>query len=539
MKELLNLRNVNMQNILIITLPFFLLGTFLGWIFRLIYSKTQLSSIESRAKEIDKHAGELIKSAELHSKELIKSAKLESENIKKQKILEFREQLQRERSKQEEDIKLQRQEVQAIEKRVIRREEFLDEKQIAQERKEQSLNGRKKHLDDTYENLKKREKLVQKELEEVAQMSQDEARRIMFANLEEKLKKERQEYVNKVEQETYHFAEKKSKEILVSVMQRIASEVSSEFTTLTVDLPSEEMKGRIIGKEGRNVKSFEVMTGVNLIIGDAPDSVGISCFDPVRREIARQALERLVSDGRINPGKIEETVKRVSNDIEQFMFDQGERVLYDLKMRIKPDAIKLFGSMYFRTSYGQNMLFHTKEVILIAEMIARELGANVDVVKRGALFHDIGKAIDTNSGISHVEIGIDIAKKLNEDPDVINAIAAHHGEVPYSCIESVIVQIADTISASRPGARREVLETYIRRLEQFEKIAKSFEGVEKSYAIQAGRELRILVDHNKVNDNEAKDIARKIAEKIENEVKYPGYIKITMIRETRIVEYAK
>lgn len=489
-------------------------GVISGWIFRYVFSRFRFSSIEQKMKQ------------------LVESANVEAVNLKKEKLLEAQSEILKEKKEQEREIRNQRNEQQKIERMLFRKEEQLDSKIDQYDKKLSSVNKKIKQNEENSLKLKQ-------ELERIAKITYDEAREMILQDLESKLIKEKQEYINKVEQETYHLAEKKSKEILVSVMQRISSETTSEFTTVNVILPSEEMKGRIIGKDGRNVKAFESMTGVNLIIGDSPDTIGVSCFDPIRREVARRALERLVTDGRINPTRIEDVVKKVSDELEQFMYEQGSQVLYDLKVRMKPELIKLLGSMYFRTSYGQNMLYHSKEVALLGEMIAIELGADKEIVKRGALLHDIGKAISTNNGVSHVEIGVDIAKRLGEDTRVVNAIAAHHGEVPFNSIESVIVQISDTISASRPGVRREVLESYIKRLEQFENIAKEFDGVEKAFAIQAGRELRILVDHMKVDDQEARRIAREIANKIENEVKYPGSIKITMIRETRITEYAK
>jgi ribonuclease Y len=300
------------------------------------------------------------------------------------------------------------------------------------------------------------------------------------------------------------------------------------------------MKGRIIGREGRNIRALETLTGVDIIIDDTPEAVVISCFDSVRREIAKIALERLIMDGRIHPARIEEIVNKVSKEISQRIFEEGERVLFDLGIHnIKQDGIRALGRLYFRTSYGQNVLGHSKEVALIAGVLAAEVGANKELARRAALLHDIGKGSETDSDLSHAELGMDIARKMGEDPRVINAIGAHHGDIEPSCIESVIVQIADAISAARPGARRESIDNYIKRLENLENIAANFAGVDKSYAIQAGRELRIIVDDKSVNDEQSKVLAKQIAQKIETDLRYPGRIRVTIIRETRVIEYAR
>jgi ribonuclease Y len=307
-----------------------------------------------------------------------------------------------------------------------------------------------------------------------------------------------------------------------------------------VTLPNDEMKGRIIGREGRNIRTLETLTGVDVIIDDTPEAVVISCFDPVRREIAKISLERLITDGRIHPARIEEIVQKVTKEISQKIFEEGEKVLFDLGLHnMNQEAIKTLGRLYFRTSYGQNVLYHSKEVAVISGMLAAEIGANREIAKRGALLHDIGKGVESDSDLNHAEIGMDLARKLGEDPRVINAIGSHHNDVEPSCIESVLVQIADAISAARPGARRETLDNYIKRLENLESIAEGFSGVEKAYAIQAGRELRIIVNHEAVNDDQSKDLAKLIAKKIETDLRYPGRIKVTIIRETRIVEYAR
>ena len=346
--------------------------------------------------------------------------------------------------------------------------------------------------------------------------------------------------MNKIEQDAQLSAEKKAREILVSTIQRIATETTSEVTVSTVSLPSDEMKGRIIGREGRNIRALETLTGVDIIIDDTPEAVVISCFDPVRKEIAKIALERLITDGRIHPARIEEVVQKVTKEIQQKIYEEGEKVLFDLGIHnMSQNGIRALGRLYFRTSYGQNVLYHSKEVALIAGMLAGELGCNRELAKRGALLHDIGKGAESDSDQNHAEIGMDMARKMGEHPVVVNAVGSHHNDIEQTSIESVIVQIADAISAARPGARRETVDNYVKRLENLEAIAEKFNGVQKAYAIQAGRELRILVNNEKIPDQEVKELARKIAKQIESDLRYPGRIKITMIRETRIVDYAR
>ncbi|MDR0623565.1 MAG: ribonuclease Y, partial [Treponema sp.] len=341
-------------------------------------------------------------------------------------------------------------------------------------------------------------------------------------------------------QEANLAGEKKARDILVATIQRLATEVTGDITVATVTLPNDEMKGRIIGREGRNIRTLETLTGVDIIIDDTPEAVVISCFDPVRREIAKVALERLITDGRIHPARIEEIVTKVSKDISQKIFEEGEKVLFDLGIHnIKQDAIRALGRLYFRTSYGQNVLYHSKEVAILAGILAAEIGANRELAKRGALLHDIGKGVESDSDLNHAEIGMDMARKMGEDPRIINAIGSHHNDIEPTCVESVLVQIADAISAARPGARKETLDNYVKRLENLENIAEGFTGVDKAFAIQAGRELRIIVNNEAVNDDQSRDLAKDIAKKIENDLRYPGRIKVTIIRETRVVEYAR
>jgi len=505
---------------LYIILP--LAGLTLGWTIRWLYARFQLTASEQRAERIKQDA---IKEAEAKKKEI---------------LLEAKEQLIRERNQQERETRERRVELQRYERRVMQKEEAIDKKIAQIEKTEQELENRNRLLQDREKALEAQEEKYRAELERISGLSREEAKAIIIQGLENEAKHDAQSLLNKIEQEANLAAEKKARDILITTIQRLATEVTGEVTVTTVSLPNDEMKGRIIGREGRNIRTLETLTGVDVIIDDTPEAVVISCFDPVRREIAKVALERLITDGRIHPARIEEVVQKVSREISQKIFEEGEKVLFDLGLHnMNQEAIKTLGRLYFRTSYGQNVLYHSKEVAIIAGMLAAEIGANREIAKRGALLHDIGKGVETDSDLNHAEIGMDIARKLGEDPRVINAIGSHHNDVEPSCIESVIVQIADAISAARPGARRETLDNYIKRLENLENIAESFSGVDKAYAIQAGRELRILVNHEAVNDEQSKELAKQIAKKIETDLQYPGRIKVTIIRETRIVEYAR
>jgi ribonuclease Y len=388
--------------------------------------------------------------------------------------------------------------------------------------------------------LAQEEERYRAELERISGLSSEKAKTLIIQNLENEARHDAQALINKIENEATLAGEKKARETLVYIMQRIASEVTGEVTVASVTLPNDEMKGRIIGREGRNIRALETLTGVDIIIDDTPEAVDVSCFDPVRREIAKIALERLIMDGRIHPARIEEIVAKVSKEVSQKIFEEGERVLFDLGIHnIKQDGIRALGRLYFRTSYGQNVLYHSKEVAIIASVIASEIGANKELAKRAALLHDIGKGVESDSDLNHAEIGMDMARKMGEDPRVINAIGSHHNDIEPTCIESVIVQIADAISAARPGARRETIDNYIKRLETLENVASGFEGVEKAYAIQAGRELRVIVNQDLLNDEQSRALAKQIAKKIEADLRYPGRIRVTIIRETRIIEYAR
>ncbi|MBN1410458.1 MAG: ribonuclease Y [Spirochaetales bacterium] len=507
---------------IVLYIIFFLAGSFLGWIFRWLFARFQLSSSEQRAKRI------------------IQEALKEAEAKKREILIETKDQLLNEKNQLEREIRERRGELQRLERRLIHKEENLERKMASVEKQEKLLVNREKNLADKETLVTQHQEKWKKELERISGLSVEEAKKLLIQSLENEARDDAHILINKIEQEAQITADKKAKEILVRTIQRIATEVSSEIACTSVNLPNDEMKGRIIGREGRNIRTLETLTGVDIIIDDTPEAVVISCFDPIRKEISKIALERLVSDGRIHPARIEEVVQKVTKEIGQTIFEEGEKVLFELGIHnFSPEGVRALGRLYFRTSYGQNVLYHSKEVAVVAGMIASELKADIKLARRAALLHDIGKGVDTDSEQNHAEVGMELAKKLGEDPRVINAIGAHHNDVEPESIEAVIVQIADAISASRPGARRESLDNYLKRLENLEKIAENFEGVEKAYAIQAGRELRIIVNNEAVDDNGAKEIAKQIAKRIESELKYPGRIKVTIIRETRILEYAR
>ena len=509
-----------MTNILYIGLP--IAGIVLGWTIRWLYARFQLSASEQRAERVKQDA---IREAEAQKKEI---------------LLEAKEQLIRERNQQERENRERRGELQRMERRLVQKEETLDKRGLTLDEQEQAFSKREKEISERETVLATEEERYRQELERISGLSAQEAKNLIIQNLENEARHDAQALLNKIEQEAQLTSEKKAREILVTTIQRIATETTSDITVTTVSLPSDEMKGRIIGREGRNIRTLETLTGVDIIIDDTPEAVVISCFDPVRKEIAKVALERLISDGRIHPARIEEVVQKVTREIQQKIYEEGERVLFDLGIHnMSQDGVRALGRLYFRTSYGQNVLNHSKEVAIIAGMIAAEIGANRDLAKRAALLHDIGKGTETDSEQNHAEVGAEMARKMGEDALIVNAIGAHHSDIEADSIEAIIVQIADAISAARPGARRETMDNYVKRLENLEAVAENFNGVEKAYAIQAGRELRVLVNNEKIPDGEVKDLARRIAKQIETDLKYPGRIKITMIRETRIVEYAR
>ena len=510
-----------MKNIvLFIALP--VAGIVLGWIIRWLYARFQLSASEQKAERVKQEA---IREAEAQKKEI---------------LLNGKDELIRERNQQERENRERRAEVQRYEARVNKKEELVDQKAAECEKKEREFNERAAIMKKKEAALAVQEEEYRKELERISGLSKQEAKDLIIKNLENDAKHDAQALLNKIEQDAQLVAEKKARDILVTTIQRLAPETTSDITVTTVSLPSDEMKGRIIGREGRNIRELETLTGVDIIIDDTPEAVVISCFDPVRKEIAKESLERLISDGRIHPARIEEIVQKVTREVQNKIYEEGEKALFDVGIHNMPtDGIRALGRLYFRTSYGQNVLYHSKEVAMVASMIAAEVGADRELAKRSALLHDIGKGAENDSDQNHAEVGAEIARKMGEDSKVVNAIAAHHNDVEPTTLEAVIVQIADAISAARPGARRETVDNYVKRLENLEAIAENFNGVEKAYAIQAGRELRILVNNEKIADGEVKQLAQNIAKQIENDLKYPGRIRLTMIRETRIVEYAR
>ncbi|MCK5007097.1 MAG: ribonuclease Y [Spirochaetales bacterium] len=499
-----------------------LIGLILGWIIRWLYARFQLSSSEQKAERV------------------IQEALKEAEAKKKEALLEAKERIIRERNQLDRETRERRVEQQRLERRLMQKEENLEKRLESVEHQERSVINRERGLLDKEKELDLEQEKWTKELEHISGLTAAEAKKLLIQSLENEAMHEAQVKINLIEQEAQITADRKARDIVVSTIQRIATDVSSEVTVSTVSLPNDEMKGRIIGREGRNIRTLETLTGVDIIIDDTPEAVVISCFDPIRKEIARVSLERLISDGRIHPARIEEIVQKVTKEVSQTIYEEGEKVLFELGIHnMTPEGTRALGRLHFRTSYGQNVLSHSKEVALVAGALAAEIGADIETCKRAALLHDIGKGVETEGDGNHAEIGMDLARKMGEDPRVVNAVGAHHNDVEPSSLEAVVVQIADAISASRPGARRETLDNYLKRLENLEKIAEGFQGVDKVYAIQAGREVRIMVNNDEVNDDGAKILAKNIAKKIESELKYPGRIKVMIIRETRIVEYAR
>lgn len=509
-----------MSLILCITLPLF--GLILGWTIRWLYARFQLSSSEQKAERVKQEA---VKEAEAKRREL---------------LIETKDQLLQERNQQEREFRERRNELQRFERRLLQKEDNLENKQGELDNQKQYLLDREGKLKEKEAFLSQQEEHWKQELEQIAGLSTEEAKQLIIDSMQQEAQRDAQVMINKIEQEAQAAGEKKARDIIITSIQRLATEVSGDVSISSVSLPNDEMKGRIIGREGRNIRTLETLTGVDIIIDDTPEAVVLSCFDPVRKEVARVALERLIQDGRIHPARIEEVVQKVGKEINQIIYEEGEKVSFDLGIHnLSQDGIRALGRLHYRTSYGQNVLSHSKEVAILSGMLAAEIGADREIAKRGGLLHDIGKGIETEGDGNHAEIGAELARQMGEDARVINSILSHHNDVEPSCIESVIVQIADAISASRPGARRETINNYIKRLENLEQISESFDGVDKAFAIQAGRELRIMVNNDSVNDQQAKELAKAIARKIESELRYPGRIKVTIIRETRVIEYAR
>ena len=481
-----------------------------------------------------------IESAEQEAKRVVDLAKVEAENMKKEEIFKAKEEIMNSRKELDQEIKERRSEVQKQESRMIQKEENLDRRSENLEKKERDLDKEYQSLENQKEEVNKVYEKQVEELQKIASLSKDEAREYLLNEMDKEITTEKAKLIRELNQKAKEDANKNAKEIISYAVQKCAADHTSETTVSIVSLPSDEMKGRIIGREGRNIKALETLTGIDLIIDDTPEAVILSGFDPLRRDVARIALEKLIDDGRIHPAKIEEMVEKAKEELNTIIKEEGERAALETGVNnLHPDIIRLLGKLKYRTSYGQNVLSHSIEVSNLARIMAEELGLDAKRARRAGLLHDIGKALDHDMEGTHVQIGVDILKKYKENPLIINAVEAHHGDVEPQTLEAVLVQAADAISASRPGARRETLEAYIKRLENLESIADSFDGVEKSFAIQAGREVRIIVKPDRITDDQMTVLARDVSKRIEDEMDYPGQIKVNIIREKRVVDYAK
>ncbi len=493
-------------------------------------------------KVLEKRLGD----AKIIADKTIKDAEAKASTIKNESVLAAKEEALKLRNEAEEECKERRNEINKMEARILERQEILDKKNDLLDKKLESidaakeeLENKKQELESTKQDILKEKEKINKELEKVAGLSREEAKKQVVDSIIDDARKEAGNIVRTIEEEAREEGEKKARNIVTLAIQKCATDQTADVTVTTVSLPTEEMKGRIIGREGRNIRAIENATGVDLIVDDTPDAVTLSSFDPIRREVARLTLEKLITDGRIHPARVEDIVEKVKKDIEKTIKEAGENASFEAGVyNLHPEMVKILGRLKYRTSYGQNVLKHSLETSYIAGLLAGELGANVAIAKRGGLLHDIGKALDFEMEGTHVSIGVDVAKKYKESPEVIHCIEAHHGGVEFKSIEAILVQVADAISSARPGARRESLDAYVKRLEKLEEIANSFKGVDSSFAIQAGREIRIAVKPEEVDDASMVILAKEIARKIESELEYPGQIKVNIIRETRATDVA-
>ncbi|MBS4539913.1 ribonuclease Y [Clostridium sp. D2Q-11] len=481
-----------------------------------------------------------IRTAEEEAKKIIEEGIKAAETAKKEYLIEGREEVHKMRNEIERENRERRNELQRLERRLVHKEESIDKKNDSLDRKDDFLNKKLKGIENKEKDINDLYQKQINELERLSGLTSEQAKDLLLSDIRKEINHEAAIMIKEIENKAKLEAEKKSREILSYAIQKCAADHVAETTVSVVSLPNDEMKGRIIGREGRNIRTLETLTGIDLIIDDTPEAVILSGFDPIRREVARIALEKLIADGRIHPARIEEMVEKAKREVDNHIREMGEQATFDTGIHgLHSEVIRLLGRLKYRTSYGQNVLKHSIEVSHLAGIMAAEIGADVRVAKRAGLLHDIGKAVDHEVEGPHVAIGVDILKRFKENKDVIHAVEAHHDDVEPSTVEAILVQAADAISAARPGARRETLESYIRRLEKLEEIANSFEGVEKSFAIQAGREVRIIVDSNLISDLDIVHISRDIVKRIEGELDYPGQIKVNVIRESRAIEYAK